>query len=207
MRALWAILPLLALVGACDRKGDRKLADLSFGRPFEADYEATLDRTRFVLMRHFELGLDPDRTIEKEGEFVTVWHYRMAADYFRSQRVKAHVKIEKIGKKKVRIGVSVVTQLNDNIDNPAVKEEARWIRTARDPERADLIEKEIARRYMKAKPSERFEDKYKGKNKGEMRSDILDRNKDVNLEDLDDPDKKEPPSHTDRERDRKGDPY
>lgn len=198
MRAM-TILSAAALVFAlgCDRSTG-KLKDLSYGRPFQGDYDSVLERTRWVLNKHYKYGLDPDQTREKEGEFWTMWTYRMAATYRDSTRERAHVKVEKLDDGKVRIGISVVRQLNDNIDNPAVKEEARWVNTLRDVEKGDLLVSEIARRYLKDfKPSKQFEEKYRTKKRKGMRQDIVDRNKDVNLEDYDDPDKKEVPSTTD----------
>lgn len=198
MRAI-AIISLLVLAAlpACD-SSTSKLKDVSWGGEFDGDYQAVLDRTRYVLAKQFPLGLDPDLSSEEAGEFWTVWHYHMSAWYRESKRVRAHIKVEDAGSGKVRLGVAVVSQLNDNIDNPSIKEEARWVRTSRDPEWASRLENSIARRYLKVEPSKYWEEKHLPKKRETMREDILDRNKDVDLEELERPDRpdKQPPKTT-----------
>ena len=188
MRAtfLCSLFVAMAAFLGCDRSSG-KLDELDWGRPFDADFDVLVARASYILQRRFELGFDPDLTDEKKGEFMTVWHYRMATYYRDSKRNKAHVTIEDVGEGQCRIGVSVVTQLNDNIDNPSVKEEARWVSTTRDVEWASRLEATIARRYIKVQPSELWKEKHSDTKRGTMRPDILDRNKDVNLEELNDP--------------------
>ena len=196
MRATVLFLLLAAFVG-CDTSNS-KLKDLSWGSSLDGNYPELLARTRYVLLRQFQLGFDPDRTKEDEGEFWTVWHYRMATTYRDSKRIRCHVKIDDLGDGKTRIGVSVVTQLNENIDNPSIKEEARWTNTSRDVEWASRIESTIAQRYLKVEGSKQWQEKHRVTRRGTMRPDILDRNKDVNLEELGNPDdpRKEMPHST-----------
>ncbi len=189
MRATILFLLLAAFVG-CDTSNSQ-LRDLSWGGSFDGSYTDLLARTRYVLLRRFELGFDPDRTKEDEGEFWTVWHYRMAHYYMDSRRIRCHVTIDDLGDGTARIGVSVVTQLNENIDNPSVKEEARWTHTTRDVAWASRIESAIAQRYLKVEASKYWQEKHRGTRRGTMRPDILDRNKDVNLEELGNPDNPE----------------
>jgi len=197
MRALAIPILLLAFSAGCDR-ATGKLEDLSYGSEFEGDYEAVMERAVFVLKKHYRYGLDPDLSDQKAGELWTVWDYRMSSWYRDSQRERAHIKIEKLEDGRLRIGVAVVHQTNDNIDNPGVKEEARWVRSTRNAEKGVALEQEIVRRYVKEfTTSKHFEEKYRTEKRKGMREDILDRNKDVNLEDLDDPDKKSVPSYTD----------
>jgi hypothetical protein len=195
MRATLLLGLLALLCTGCDQHTS-KLRELRWGRPFDADYAVLLERTRYVLLRQFQLGFDPDLTKEKDGVFWTVWHYRMATNYRDSKRIKAHVEVEDLGDGKARIGVSVVTQLNDNIDNPSVKEEARWVGTERDEEWAARIEASIARRYLDVEGSKQWQERHRPKRRGTMRQDILDRNKDVDLEEQEKDDKKRefPPS-------------
>ena len=192
MRATKLLLLLAALV-SCD-SSNSKLQDLAWGRAVETDYADLLARTRFVLLRRFELGFDPDRTKEEDGEFWTVWHYRMAAGFLDSKRIRAHVKVDDLGDGQARIGVSVVSQLNENIDNPSVKEEARWTHTQADVALAARIEATIMRRYLKVEGSKQWQERHRTTRRGSMRPDILDRNRDVNPEDLepDDPSKEAP---------------
>jgi len=196
MRAIAILTPvLLAVFAGCDRTGVKTLDELSWGPPVEASAEDMKQRAIFVLIREFKLGLDPDRTDEKEGEFWTVWEYKMSPLYMKSKRARAHVKIEEVEEGKIRIGVSVVEQRNDNIDNPNLVEEARWVQTKRDGDRASRIEQNIARRYLKVKPSKYWEEKHRDTPRTSMRPDLVDKNKDVDLEELSRPDApgKEPP--------------
>ncbi len=182
MRATIPFLLLAVLVG-CDTS-ESKLKDLSWGQSVDTNYTDLLARTRYVLLRRFELGFDPDRTKEEDGEFWTVWHYRMATGFLDSKRIRAHVKVDDLGDGQVRIGVSVVTQLNENIDNPSVKEEARWTHTQVDVGLASRIEATIMRRYLKIEGSKLWQERHRTTRRGSMRPDILDRNKDVNPEEL-----------------------
>ena len=192
MRTTTLLLLLVAFIG-CDTSNSQ-LRDLSWGRSFDANYADLVARTRYVLLREFHLGFDPDRPKEDDGDFWTGWHYRMATYYMDSKRIRAHVKVDDLGDGQARIGVTVVTQLNENIDNPSIKEEARWTHTAADVAWAARIEAQIARRYLKVEGSKQWQERHRGTRRGSMRPDILDRNKDVNLEELeaDDPRKEAP---------------
>jgi hypothetical protein len=184
MRVLRFLFPL-ALACACSNV-DGKLKDLSWGNAFEADYAETVGRAKQLVLKTFPNGFDPDKTNEEAGDFWTVWHYDMSVWYRKSIRRRAHVKVDAAGQGKVRVGVAVVTQLNDNIDNPHDESEARWVSTVHDPDAAKRLEEAIARRYMDVKPSEYFEEKYKGGEKS-MRKDLVDRSRDVDLSELPEP--------------------
>lgn len=183
-----------ATLAACD-SSERQLKDLSWGEPFESDFDSALERTRWVLGKEFPKGFDPDLSKEEEGVFWTVWHYYPSTWYRETKRARAHVEIEDLGEGKLRIGVAVVQQINDNIDNPSIIEEARWVGTQRDFERSVLIEQRIRRDYLKVEPSAYFEEKHRSEPRKGLRPDIIDRSRDVDLEkidDLDDPDRELP---------------
>jgi len=180
-----AILGLLVLTG-CDRSGNKRLEDMTWGEDMEGSYAAVVSRTRSVLQKEFPKGLDPDKTKEAgEGDFYTVWHYEQSVWYRETRRIKGHIKVEKAGKNKVRVGVCVFSQISDNIDNPHSIEEARWVRGERDVDRAKRIYFRIARPYVKVEPSEYWEERHRTESSKEMRKDIVDRTKDVDLEELD----------------------
>ena len=200
MRAILCLLPLAALMlGGCQGT-EKKLKDVSFGPSFEADYLEVLDNTRHALRKEFPRGLDPDRSDEDAGIFWTIWHYKKSVWYRGTTRQKAHVVVEDLGDGQVRIGVSVVQQLNDDIDNPSIIEEARWTNAQQDHETAQRIENRIAKRYLRVKPSKTWEEKHRDKPSGTLRSDIIDRNRDVDLEEDREPgDREGLPSVTGRE--------
>ncbi len=196
-------LSVLLLVGACTNT-DGKLKDLSWGTEIQGDYEDVKDRALFVLRKEFPKGFDPERTDEDAGEFWTVWHYKVSTWYRETTRSRARVKIEDLGDGKVRVGVAIVEQLNDNIDNPSIIEEARWVNTHRNGEREKLVESRISQRYLKLEPSEYWKEKHRDKPRAGLRQDLIDRNKDVNLEEYGkiDP-KRELPSMTKPESEKK----
>jgi hypothetical protein len=180
-----AFLGLLVLAG-CDRSGNRRLEDLTWGQDIEGNYAAIVSRTKSVLQKEFPKGLDPNKTTEAgEGDFYTVWHYEQSVWYRETKRIKGHIKVEKAGKNKVRVGVCVFSQISDNIDNPHSIEEARWVKGERDIDRAKRIYFRIARPYTEVKPSEYWEERHRTESSKEMRKDIVDRTKDVDLEELD----------------------
>ncbi|MHC4933397.1 MAG: hypothetical protein ACYTGV_14535 [Planctomycetota bacterium] len=180
-----AILGLLLLTG-CDRSGSKRLEDLTWGKDIEGSHAAVVSRAKNVLHREFPKGLDPTKMKEAEqGDLYTVWHYEQSVWYRETKRIKGHIKVEKAGKNKVRVGVCVFSQISDNIDNPHSIEEARWVRGERDVERAKRIYFNIARPYTEVKPSEYWEERHRTESSTEMRKDIVDRTKDVDLEELD----------------------
>ena len=163
-----------------------KLEDVDWGNSFKADYAETVARAKKATLRYFPKGFDPDKTNEEAGDFWTIWHYDKSVWYRGTTRYKGHVKVDHAGEGKVRVGVAVVTQINDNIDNPHdTGKDARWVKTQRDIEKANLIERAVARRYLDATPSERWtyeHDPDKDKKKG-MRDDLTKRGADIDLED------------------------
>ena len=184
MRALAPLIPVLWLLGCANVEG--KLEDVTWGNSFEADYAETIARAKQATLRHFDKGLDPDKTNEEAGDLWTIWHYEKSMWYRKTLRKKAHVKVERAGEGKVRVGVAVVQQINENIDNPDSIEDARWVNTVHDPKVAGLIEEAIARRYLKVEPSEYWKQEHSEpeKKKG-LRKDLVDRARDVDLGDPD----------------------
>jgi hypothetical protein len=171
---------LLAACAAC-MNVEKKLDDLLWGQDYEADYDVIVERARYVLDQEFRAGLDPDKTNEVEGDFWTLWDYKTSMWYRETTRRRAHVKVEDAGDGMVRVGVSVVTQINDNIDNPHSIEDARWVRTTVDAEWSTRIEEKIGRRYLKAEPSEAWKEKHREEKRKGLRPDLVDRYRDVDL--------------------------
>ncbi|HEX5138289.1 MAG TPA: hypothetical protein VFY93_15040 [Planctomycetota bacterium] len=185
MRAI--IIFLGTALGFSCASAEGKLTDLSWGPPVKSDYEAMVKRARDQTLRRYPKGFDPDRTDEAKGDLYTVWNYSMVPDYFRSKRMRARVKVEDMGGGSVRVGVAVVSQLNDNIDNPDKIDEARWIRTTRDEDAAGLLVSAILLRQLEAEPSEYWKEKQRTTPSDKPRQDIIDRSKDVNLDEPPDP--------------------
>jgi len=171
---------LLAAFAACQNV-EKKLDDLVYGQDYEADYEMIVARANHILDREFRAGLDPDLTNEAEGDFWTLWDYKTSMWYRETTRRRAHVKVEDAGDGKVRVGVAVVTQINDNIDNPHSIEEARWVKTVLDAEWATRIEQQIGRRYLEAEPSEAWKERNREEKRKGLRPDLVDRYRDVDL--------------------------
>jgi len=185
MRAIIIFLGAALCFGCASAEG--KLTDLSWGPPVKSDYESMLKRAKDMTLRRYPKGFDPDRTDEAKGDLYTVWNYAMVPDYFRSKRARARVKVEDMGGGQVRVGVAVVTQLNDNIDNPDSIDEAKWIRTTRDEDAAGLLVSSILLRQLDAEPSEYWKQKQRTTPSDKPRQDLIDRSKDVNLDELPDP--------------------
>ena len=121
-------------------------------------------------------------TNESAGDLWTIWHNYRAMHYRGTVRRRAHVKVEDLGEGKVRIGVAVVQQVNDDIDNPSIISEAKWVGKSYDQETAARIERVIAQRYKQVDPSNAWKEKYRGGKSNTLRKDIIDRNKDVDLD-------------------------
>jgi hypothetical protein len=185
MRAFVILCAAAALCGCANTEG--KLSELSWAAPVKSEYESMVERAKQMTLRRFPKGFDPDKTDEAKGDFWTVWRYDTSHEYFKTTRSRAHVKVEDLGEGQVRVGVSIVRQLNDNIDNPSIIEEARWIRTTRDEEAAALLVSQIYVRHLEAEPSEYWKEKHRAKPSDKPRQDIIDRSKDVNLDELPDP--------------------
>lgn len=185
MRAILILCAAAAFAGCANVEG--KLSDLSWGPPVKSDYELMVERAKQMTLRRFPKGLDPDKTNEARGDLFTVWNYDISHEYFKTTRRRAHVKVEDMGSGQVRVGVAVVTQLNDNIDNPSIIEEARWIRTTRDEQAAGLLASAIMLRQLEAEPSEYWKEKHRTERRDTPREDLIDRSKDVNLDELPDP--------------------
>jgi hypothetical protein len=181
MRAFLFLIAASAVCGCANTEG--KLAELSWGASVKADYESMVERARVMTLRRFPKGFDPDRTNEERGEFYTVWDYKVAVTYRDTTRSKAHVKVEDLGNGQVRVGVAIVKQINDNIDNPHLVDEARWVKTSRDEEAAALLVSSIYVRHLEAEPSKTWEEKHRTDRRTTPREDLIDRSKDVNLED------------------------
>jgi hypothetical protein len=184
MRAM-LILPVAMLFGCANTEG--KLQDLSWGAPVKADYATMLERTKTQILKRFPKGLDPDKSNEEKGDFWTVWDYRPSMWYRETTRTRAHVKVEDLGGGNVRIGVAVVKQLNDNIDNPHLIEEARWVATSRDDEMARLLHDSILLRSLSSEPSEYWKERNRTERRTTMRDDLIDRSQDVDLSERPDP--------------------
>jgi hypothetical protein len=185
MRAIVIFLAAAAFMGCASAEG--KLSDLSWGPPVKSDYEGMVMRAKQMTLKRYPKGFDPDKTDEAKGELYTVWNYSISHEYFKTTRSRARVKVEDMGGGKVRVGVAVVSQLNDNIDNPSIIEEARWIRTTRDDEASGLLVNSILLRQLEAEPSEYYKEKQRTQPSGKPRQDLIDRSKDVNLDEPPDP--------------------
>ena len=125
--------------------------------------------------------LDPDRTKEDEADFWTLWDYKTSMWYRKTTRRRAHVIVEDAGEGMVRVGVAVITQINDNMDNQHSIEDARWVKTEPDTEWAMRIEQQIGRRYLDAEPSEAWKEKNREEKRKGLRPDLADRYRDVDL--------------------------
>jgi len=194
------IVPLLvafALAGC--KTTERKLKEVNWGEGVEADYFETLERARFVLNRHFPKGFDPDRTDEGAGDLWTIWHMKKSVLYRNSVRERARCRVEKLEDGKVRVGVAIVVQKNDNIENPSIMSEARWVNATRDPDRERLIEEAIVKRYSKLEPSEQWEERHRQQRRGTVRKDLIDRYKDIDVGESEAKDTKTPDSITSRD--------
>jgi len=186
MRALRTTFPLavLLLVGCQSTDGMlEKNEDLSWGQPFEGDFDAVVHRAQTKLMQKFPLGLDPDRTNEKEGDLWTVWRYDISVMYRETTRNRARVQVEDLGEGKVRVGVAVMQQLNDNIDNPSVIDEAKWVRKHRVPDQEETLRAGIEQSWRRFEASTTWKEKHRTEKRKGLRPDLVDRADDVTLED------------------------
>jgi len=180
----WTSVGLVAAIGCADTANmiDED-EELSWGPPIEDDYSAVIDRACAVVTRKFPLGLDPDRTKEEQGDIWTVWRYDKSVLYRQTTRRRARVKVESMGQGMVRVGVAVVEQINDNIDNPTVIEEAKWVRKHRLPEQETLLRESIEQSWRKFEASAQWKEKNRSERRTGLRPDLVDETGDVTLED------------------------
>jgi len=205
MRALlW--MGLATLVGCGNTAG--MLRDVRWGNEFDGDFEDVRERAAQVIAKHYPRGLDPDQSDPDSGDFYTVWHHEVSMWNRETNRSRARVVVEPRGEDRVRVGVAVVKQINNNIDNPHDIDDAIWVRKQRNTEMEEILESTIARRYLAAKPSETFEEKHRFRERAGLRKDIIDRSRDVDLGATTEPgdtmgDFDDIPSVTENERKRK----
>jgi hypothetical protein len=186
MRALRTTFPLavLILVGCQSTDGMLdKDEELSWGQPFEGSFDAVVNRAQSKLLQKFPLGLDPDRTNEDQGDLWTVWRYDISVMYRETTRNRARVKVEDMGEGKVRVGVAVMQQLNDNIDNPSVIDEAKWVRKHRVPDQEETLRAGIEQSWLRFEASTTWKEQNRAEKRTGMRPDLIDRADDVTLED------------------------
>jgi hypothetical protein len=184
MRAFAFLAPLVLLVGCGNTArmiDDDK--DLMWGTPFEDDYASVVDRARGVVNREFPLGLDPDRSKEDEGDLWSIWRVDKSVMYRNTTRRRARVKVQDMGQGKVRVGVAIVEQINDNIDNTMVIDEAKWVRKHRLPEEESMLLERIAAPWRKFETSAQYKEKHRKTRRKGLRPDLVDMTDDVTLED------------------------
>ena len=190
-------LAVLVLVGCQSTDGmldDDK--DLNWGQPFEGDFDATVFRARSKLLKRFPLGIDPDRSNEEAGDLWSVWRYDISVMYRETTRNRARVKVEDMGEGKVRVGVAVMQQLNDNIDNPSVVDEAKWVRKQRRPEEEETLRASIEASWDRFEASTTWKEKNRKEKRKGLRPDLVDRADDVTLEDYKSKTRAPPPKIT-----------
>ncbi|MEE8106690.1 MAG: hypothetical protein V3T86_14240 [Planctomycetota bacterium] len=178
---LWILLAGCAGGTGCKAIPKEELDEVSWGKPFEDDFEMAKHRAHKVIKQEFKY-IDPDLTEEGSGDLWSTWSYRMSSFYRESKRYRGRVVVEDLGNGKVRIGVAVMFQINDNIDNPSVKEEARWVATRRDHATEGRIERRVARRHRDFEVSATYKEKHREKRRETLREDLTKRYEDVELE-------------------------
>jgi len=157
--------------------------ELSWGQPIEGDFPTVLDRARGVVLNEFPLGFDPDRTKQEDGDLWTVWRIDESVFYRGTVRRRVRVKVADAGAGKVRVGVAMVQQINDNIDNPTVVAEAKWVRKQRLPEEELRIRDRIEQSWRHFEPSAQWKEKHRDERRKGLRPDLVDATEDVTLED------------------------
>ncbi|MHC4952388.1 MAG: hypothetical protein ACYTGZ_00735 [Planctomycetota bacterium] len=178
--ALCALTACLLLVGCASTDGMLDDDDdLTWGPPIEDDYEAVITRARSALMRDYPLGLDPDRSNEKEGDLWAIWAFHKSVMYRETKRKRARVKVENLGEGKVRVGVAVMEQLNDNIDDPSDIDKAKWVRKHRLPDDETRLRETIERQWSRFEASTTWKEKHRGEKRKTLRPDLVDRTSDV----------------------------
>lgn len=181
MRATTILLFACLGLAAC-KNPDKLMKDLAYGAPVKADFDAINERAQYVLSKKYPLGLDPDRSDEPAGEYFTVWRYDTSVLYRKTIRHRAHVRIQDMGNGQVRIGIAVVEQINDNIDNPDSIEEGKWQSTQRSGEKEAAIEQDIAKRWAKFEVSTSYKEKHADKPRTGLRPDLVEKYRDVDLQ-------------------------
>jgi len=186
MRAVRTIFPLAVLFLVACQSTDGMLdkdKDLNWGQPFEGDFDAVVYRARSKILKKFPLGIDLDRSKEDDGDLWSVWRYDISVMYRETTRNRARVKVEDLGEGKVRVGVAVMQQLNDNIDNPSVIDEAKWVRKHRDPEQEETLRSSIEQSWNRFEASTTWKEKNRTEKRKGLRPDLVERANDVTLED------------------------
>ena len=157
--------------------------DLQWGPPIEDDFDEVVYRARSFLIREYPLGIDPDRSKEDAGDFWSIWRYDISVMYRETKRTRGRVKVENLGAGKVRVGVAIMEQLNDNIDDPSDIDKAKWVRKHRLPERETLLREQIERTFSRFEASTTWKEKHRAKKRTTLRPDLVDRTSDIVLED------------------------
>ena len=180
---LLALAPVM-FIGCADTKLMMDDDDeLSWGPAIEEDFDAVARRARTMVVREYPLGLDPDFTKEKEGDFWSIWRIDESVLYRSTVRRRCRVKVEDLGAGKVRVGVAIVEQINDNIDNPSVVEEAKWVRKHRLPDQEEMLRNRIEQTWRKFEVSAKYKEKNRTTRRKGLRPDLVDKTDDVTLED------------------------
>jgi len=182
MRATILLAAALSTFVGCASADKMIAGDLAYGAPLKADFDAVNDRARYWILRNYPKGFDPDRTDELAGDYTTVWNYERSVFYRGTTRRKAHVKVEDLGGGEVRVGVAVVEQVSDNIDNPDSISEAKWQQTQLNAERALRLETQIAKRWSRFEVSKQYKEKNRDKKRTGLRTDLVEKYRDVDLE-------------------------
>lgn len=185
MRTIYRLL-LLVLFVTCQGAGCRHVDDddfeeLSWGAPFEGDMAIISERAQIMLKREFKY-LNPDLTKEDEQDYWSTWRYVMSVMYRESTRRRCRIKVEETDEGTLRVGVAIISQLNDNVDNPHDKADARWVKTQREYEDEQRMERRIAQRFHKFEVSKSYKEKHREEPRKGLRQDILDRTRDADLE-------------------------
>ena len=185
MRALLLLFALAPFVVGC---ADTKYMmqddeDLSWGPAIEDDYEVVMARARTMVVQEYPLGIDPDLSKEEEGDFWSIWRIDLSVMYRETVRRRVRVKVEDLGKGKVRVGVAIVEQINDNIDEPSSIKKAKWVRKHRLPEDEMKLRERIERTTRKFEASAKWKEKHRSERRTGLRPDLVDWTDDVTLED------------------------
>lgn len=188
MRALLFLLAFVpvsgVLVGCADtRHMMEDDEDLSWGPAIEGDFEVVVSRARTMVIREYPLGLDPDLSKEDEGDFWSIWRIDQSVMYRSTVRRRVRVKVQDVGQGKVRIGVAIVEQINDNIDEPSSLVKAKWVRKHRLPEEEGMLRARIEQTWRKFEASAKWKEKNRSTRRKGLRPDLVDQADDVVLED------------------------
>ncbi len=185
MRAIYRLF-LLVLFVSCQGAGCRHVdeddfEELTWGAPFDGDMAIISERAQIMLKREFKY-VNPDLTKEDEQDYYSTWRYVMSVMYRESTRRRCRIKLKESEDGRILVGVAIISQLNDNVDNPHDKAEARWVKKTREYEDELRLERRIAQRFHKFEVSKTYKEKHRDEPRKGMRQDILDRTRDADLE-------------------------